>query len=658
MKIADKALNYLKSITAQTISNAGSGHTGSSLGMSAIMLALFKDHYVFDISDTDFLNRDRLVLSAGHACPVYYSLLSMFGFDLSIQDLKEYRTLGSKTPGHPEYQKTDGVEVSTGPLGQGVANAVGMAIGESILEERFNSVGFPIIDNYTYCVCSDGDLMEGVAMEACSLAGTLNLKRLILLYDNNDVTIDGNINLANNENIAKKFKAMGWNVIKVRNGNNFKACSNAIARAKKSDKPTIIIFKTMIGIGTEKEGTSSIHGVALSSEELKSFNEKLGVNEKFYIPNDVRDWCMASARRGKLLHEEWSQELAVYSNSNPDLYKQFTQFFDRRKVDIEKLAKNSYKLEGMSGRAFNKDILNEIAEKLLQVVGGSADVTPSVMTNIESSGNYLSGNKRGRNIHFGVREHAMGAICNGIALYEDFLPFCATFLSFSNYMLPAIRMASMMKLNVTYFFTHDSIYVGQDGASHQPIEQIGQLRLIKGLHVFRPASPSELYGAYKLILQGIGPMAIILSRQNLKVLEEASFKDSLMGGYVIKRAKKTPDVVLYASGSEVALALDVAEELGKKYEVSVVSMPCTEIFDEQSEQYKARVLQKEATLRVAIEASNDNIWWKYVGEDGIVIGVEDYMGSGKGEEVYKKAGFNAKEIAKKIVRKMPKGKNK
>ncbi len=653
MNIADKTLNYVKSITAQSISNAGSGHTGASLGVSAIMLALFKDHYNFDVSDTDFLNRDRFVLSAGHACPVYYTLLSLFGFDVSLQDLKSLRVLGSKTPGHPEYRVTDGIEVTTGPLGQGVANAVGMALAQSIMAERFNSVGFSIINNYTYCLAGDGCLMEGIAQEACSLAGTLNLNRLILLYDSNDVSMDGSLNVSNRENVAKKFKAMGWNVIKCNSGNSFRDCSKAIAKAKKMEGPTIIIFKTTIGIGTDKEGTSAIHGVALSEEELKVFNKKLGVFENFFVPNDVRDWCMASSRRGKLNHEKWNQDLAVYATSNPELYRQFVNFFDRKKVDFDKIARSNYKLEGMSGREFNKTLLNEIASKLYQIVGGTADVMHSTCAFIEDGGNYNIGNRRGRNIHFGVREHAMAAICNGISLYEDFLPFCSTFLAFSNYMLPAIRMAALMKLNVLYIFTHDSIFVGEDGVTHQPIEQLANLRSIIGLNVFRPCDSNELLAGYKLALEKSGPMAFVLSRQKMPVVD-GSLKGAMNGGYILKSAKKEAQIVIYASGSEVSLALQVSDELSKKFDVSVVSIPCVEIFENQSSAYKNKVLQKNAKIRVAIEASNDNVWYKFIGDDGLFVGIDDYQGSGKGDEIYSKAGFNVKDIIREITKKMTK----
>ena len=649
MKLSEKTLNYLKSITAQTITNAKSGHLGASLGMSAFMLALFKNHYNFDVSDTDFLNRDRLVLSAGHACPVYYTLLNFFGFDVSLQDLKEMRVLGSKTPGHPEYKVTDGVETTTGPLGQGVANAVGMAIAKEMLAERFNAVGFPIINNYTYCVVGDGCLMEGVAQEACSLAGNLNLNKLILLYDSNEVTMEGSINLSNRENVAKKFKAMGWKVILVKYGNNYTACSRAIGKAKKSDRPCLVIFKTTIGIGTDKEGTSAVHSGVLSENELKTFNSKLGVYENFFVPNDVRDWCMATARKGKLNHEKWNQELAIYANSNPELYRQFTNFFDRKKLDFDKMVRNAYKWENKSGRDLNKIILNEIAEKYLQIVGGCADVVNSTKAFIENGGYFSYANRRGRNIHFGVREHAMAGICNGIALYEDFIPFCSTMLAFSNYMMPAIRLSAMMKLNVIYLFTHDSINVGEDGVTHQPIEQIAQLRSIEGLTVFRPCDAKELLACYSFAVNKNGPVAIILSRNEMQPVE-GKFNETLAGGYVITSTKKEPKVTLVASGTEVALANEIYQELSKKIDVSVVSMPSLNLFDRQSANYKTKVLGKG--LKVVIEASNDNYWYKYLGENNIFVKVEDYQGSGNGLEIYKKAGFSAKEILKNINKKI------
>lgn len=650
-KIVQKSINYLKSLVAETVSNAGSGHTGTALGASSILFALFKDHYLFDVSDTDFLNRDRFVMSAGHASALYYALLAMFGFDVSLQDLKDFRKYNSVTSGHPEFGTINAVETSTGPLGQGVANAVGMAIAESMMEEKFNAIGFPIINNYTYCFAGDGDLMEGVAQEACSLAGAYNLKRFILLYDCNEVTIDGSVNLTRRENVAKKFKAMGFNVIDVKRGNNYVCCSKAIAKAKKSNKPSIIIFHTTIGIGTEKEGTSAVHGHPMKKDELLAFKEKLGVKESFFIPNDVREFCMETTINGKLAHEKWNQDLAVYGTTHPDLYKKLLSFFEVKKIDFEKIASLD-KLKDLSMRDMNSVVLNELGEKLNQMVGGTADVAPSTKAYLTNGGDFLAGNKRGRNLHFGVREHAMAAICNGISLYEDFLPFDVTFLSFSNYMLPALRMRAMMKLPVLDLLTHDSVIVGEDGPTHQPIEQIASLRAIKGLNVFRPCDANELLAAYKTFIEERVPLSLVLAKQKIAKNNLSTFKNACLGGYILKPAKKQAEVVIMASGSEVPLALNVAKELEKSFDVSVVSMPCFEIFEKQSESYKEKVLQKHAKLKVAIEASSDTIWFKYLNENDVCVQVEDYMHSGDGELVYQKAGFTVKQIIKRISKKL------
>lgn len=650
-KIAQKSLNYLKALTAETISHAGSGHTGASLGASSILFALFKDHYKFDVSDTDFLNRDRFVLSAGHASALYYSLLAMFGFEVTIEDLKNFRKYGAITSGHPEFRLINAVETTTGPLGEGVANAVGMAMAESIMEEKFNAIGFPIINNYTYCLAGDGDLMEGVAQEACSLAGTYNLKRLIILYDSNDVTMDGSINLSNRENMAKKFKAMGFKVINVPKGNSLTDCSNAIAKAKRNQKPTLIIFHTTIGIGTNKEGTSAVHGYAMSNEELQEYKNKLDVKESFFIPNDVREYCMESTINGKLYHDKWNQELAVYGTTHPELYKKLLAFFDNKRIDYEKIAEDE-KFASLSMREINEIVLNDIAEKLQFVIGGTGDVAPSSKAYIHGGGDFVAGNKRGRNIHFGIREHAMAAICNGISLYEDFLPFDSTFLSFSNYMIPALRLRAMMGLPVLDIFTHDSVIIGEDGPTHQPIEQLGMLRSIPNLNVFRPCDANELLAAYKFYLTERKPLSLVLAKQKIQNTGLTSIKSALLGGYVLKPAKKQAEIVLMASGSEVPLALNVAAELEKTFDVSVVSMPCFNLFEQQSSAYKDKVLQPNAKLHVAIEASNDAIWYKYLSPSDLRIELDDYMGSGKGEDLYQKAGFSTKQILKQINKKL------
>lgn len=652
MKITQKAINYLKTLSAETITNAKSGHLGVSLGASSILFALFKDHYNFDVSDTDFLNRDRFVLSAGHASALYYSLLSMFGFDVTLKDLKEFRRLGSKTPGHPEYRVTEGVEASTGPLGQGVANAVGMAIAETVMEERFNTVGFEMVKNFTYCFVGDGCLMEGVAMEAASLAGNLKLNKLILLYDSNEVTIDGSLSLSNRENVARKFSAMGWNVIRVSRGNSYFWCTQAIARAKKSKKPTIIIFSTTIGIGTQKEGTSAVHAAVLSDEELSMFKENLNVKESFFIPSDVRELCMASTRRGKLNHEKWNQNLAMYSSTHPELYKSLMAFFDRKKINFDRILKNISKYDGQSTRKINHFALGELAYQCPQLIGGTADVGPSTLAFIDNAGNFSAGYKRGKNIHFGIREHAMAAVCNGIALYEDFITFDSTFMAFSNYAIPALRMRSMMKLPVMSFFTHDSLAVGQDGPSHQPIEQITQLRAIVGNTVYRACSYKELVAGYYICLHDYKPVTFALSRQDIPQIEGTSYEGAILGGYLLENSSPKPDVVLVASGAEVDLAVKVAKELKKKYQVNVVSMPSIEIFEKQPVAYKNKIISKEAALVLSIEASNDSKWLKILGGNGETFGVEEYMESGNGEEVLSKAGFNVKNLVKVVETKL------
>ncbi len=652
MNIIKKAINYLKALSAETITNAGSGHLGVSLGASSILFALFKDHLNFDVSDTDYLNRDRLVLSAGHASALYYSLLTMFGYDLTLQDLKEFRRLGSKTPGHPELNVTEGVEVSTGPLGQGVANAVGMAIAEAVMEERFNTVGFDIINNYTYCFVGDGCLMEGVAQEAISLAGSLQLNKLILLYDSNEVTIDGSLTITNRENVAKKFSAMGWDVIKVNRGNNYYYCTHAIARAKKNKKPTIIIFNTTIGIGTEKEGTSAVHSGIMSEKELAAFKESLSVKESFFIPSDVRELCMATTRRGKLNHEKWNQSLAMYSSTHPELYKSLMAFFDRKKINLDRILKNISKYDGKSMREVNKHALSELAYQCPQVIGGTADVGPSSLAVIDNAGNFSYGYRRGKNIHFGVREHAMTAITNGIALYEDFIAFDSTFLAFATYALPALKMRCMMKVPVMSFYTHDSIAVGQDGPSHQPIEQLGQLRAIIGNTVYRPCDYKELVAGYSNCIKNYLPTTFALSRQEIGHIDGTSFEGALMGGYLLENKSPKPDVVIVASGSEVELAVKVAKEFKKKIVVNVVSMPSLEVFEKQTTAYKNKVIYKDAKLVLCLEASNDYKWLKVLGGKAALYGVFDYVGSGTPQEVVEKAGFTVKDVVKFIDSKL------
>lgn len=651
MKIEQKCVNTARALAAQAISNANSGHTGSSIGAATILVALFKDHLIFSSSDNLFLNRDRFILSAGHICPLLYSVEHMFGFPISIDDLKQLRKFGSKTPGHPHYGETPGVESTSGPLGQGIANAVGFAIAQTMLAERFNVLDDPIFSNKTYVFAGDGCLMEGVALEAINLAGKLKLENLILLYDRNKITIDGEINKVTNENVEAKFRAQGWNVISNVNGNNYHAVTKAISKAKQSSgKPTIIVFDTIIGYGTELAGKPEIHAKPLSEEELSKYLTSLEIKERWSVPEDVKNFCEVATKRNYEIEMNWRRKVNLYSKTNPELYKQLSQFLDKKTIDVEKIVGNKIKEKKISGRDANHKILNILAEKYPNIVGGSADLASSTQAFIEEGDLYSPENRRGRNIAFGVREHAMGAIANGISLYAGLRVFVSTYFSFSNYLLPAIRLSAIMHQPVLYFFTHDSLMAGEDGETHQPIEQIAALRTMPNVNVCRPCDTNELIACYDIALNGINPTCFVLAKQDLQ-MQKSTVEGALKGGYVLEKDPGKVSLVLYATGSEVDLALGVKKEFNKSgVKVAVVSFPCIEEFERQTEQYKNSVLFKDVKARVAIEASSDNIWYKYIGEKGKVINVTQYGKSGRGSEVYKKYGFSVANIKKEILK--------
>ena len=651
MKIEQKCVNTARALAAQAISNANSGHTGSSIGAATILVALFKDHLIFSSSDNLFLNRDRFILSAGHVCPLLYSVEHMFGFPISIDDLKQLRKFGSKTPGHPHYGETPGVESTSGPLGQGIANAVGFAIAQTMLAERFNVLDDPIFSNKTYVFAGDGCLMEGVALEAINLAGKFKLENLILLYDRNKITIDGEINKVTNENVEAKFRAQGWNVISNVNGNNYHAVTKAISKAKQSSgKPTIIVFDTIIGYGTELAGKPEIHAKPLSEEELSKYLTSLEIKERWSVPEDVKKFCEVATKRNYEIEMNWRRKVNLYSKTNPELYKQLSQFLDKKTIDVEKIVGNKIKEKKISGRDANHKILNILAEKYPNIVGGSADLASSTQAFIEEGDLYSPENRRGRNIAFGVREHAMGAIANGISLYAGLRVFVSTYFSFSNYLLPAIRLSAIMHQPVLYFFTHDSLMAGEDGETHQPIEQIAALRTMPNVNVCRPCDTNELIACYDIALNGINPTCFVLAKQDLQV-QKSTVEGALKGGYVLEKDPGKVSLVLYATGSEVDLALGVKKEFNKSgVKVAVVSFPCIEEFERQTEQYKNSVLFKDVKARVAIEASSDNIWYKYIGEKGKVINVTQYGKSGRGSEVYKKYGFSVANIKKEILK--------
>ena len=645
MNINQKCINELRLMSASIISNAKSGHTGSSVGAAPILFSLFKDHYFFSPNDSEFFARDRFVASAGHISALYYSLLNLFEMGVSDDDLLKYRKFGSKTPGHPEYGKTKFIETSTGPLGQGIANAVGMAIGQTMVGSRFNVQKANIIDNYTYCYCGDGCLQEGVAMEACSLAGTLKLKNLILLYDSNNITIDGKVDISNTENIAKKFKAMGWRVINVLNGNSYFWDTLAISRAKRSNKPCIIIFRTTIGYGTSYAGTNKIHGMALSDKELIEYKNDLFMPNFTKFSKDVKDYCFRSIRNNKIQLERWKRMYCLYERTHPDLCKQFESYIEDKEFDASVLLKNDIISEDISTRDANAVFLKEIMNKLPRFVGGTADLASSCKAYVKELGDYSATNYKGRNIHFGIREHAMGAICNGLSLYLETPVFCATFMSFSNYLMPAMRMSALMNLPVIYYFSHDSYKVGEDGATHQPVEQLGQLRLIPNINVFRPADANELVYCYKMAFAESKPSVFALTRQKLSNVT-LNAKNIARGGYILNGNGN--DVSIFASGSEVALALEVKKALLKdNINAKVCSFPCLEVFDEQSDNYKQSVLSG-SKFKVVIEASNDNVWYKYIGSDDLFINVNKFGQSGSIDDLDKYYGFTVQNITKQI----------
>lgn len=650
MDIKQKCINELKAMSAEIVSNAKSGHTGSAVGATSILFALFKDHLLFNPENPKFLNRDRFVLSAGHVSALYYSLLHMFGYDYSSEDLKAFRTLNSKTPGHPEYDICPGVEVSTGPLGQGVANAVGFAIAEANLEAKLKIISPNLINNYTYCFCGDGCLMEGVALEACSLAGTLALNKLVILYDDNNITIDGKRELANSENIAKKFKAMNWNVILVKNGNDYASCTKAIKNAKKSQKPSIIIFKTTIGIGMVHENTSKVHAYPMPADELAAFKKSLETENSFEFSEDVKKYCYRTVSKNIAKYDKWNNYLISLKEDDRTSYKIFKKATEDSKINFDNILEKLSKLPAMAGRDVSGQVLNLIAKTHSNLAGGAADVAASTKAAIESAGNFSASNKLGRNIHFGVREHAMGAICNGMALYNNQPCFNSTFLAFANYMIPPMRMAAMMKAPTLSIFTHDSINIGQDGPTHQPIEQLGMLRSIIDLQTFRPATKAETVAAYKYFFDTKLPTAIVMSKNKLIDNTSSTIENASKGGYVIFENSKVPDVVIISSGTDVELATNLAKGL-KKINVRVVSMPCEKLFDEQTSAYKNKILPK-CKLRVVIEASNDTVWHKYLSNDDLLINVSSYQSSGSGSAVYKEAGFDEAKISKIILKKL------
>jgi len=659
--IEQLAVNTIRTLSIDAINEANSGHPGLPMGAAPMAYTLFSKHLNHNPKNSKWFNRDRFVLSAGHGSMLLYSLLHLSGYNLSLEDVKSFRKLNSKTPGHPEFGHTDGVEATTGPLGQGISTAVGMAMAEEHLRARYNKEGYNVVDHYTYALVGDGCLMEGVAYEAASMAGHMKLDRLIVLYDSNNISLDGELNLSFSEDVKKRFESSNWQYLKVEDGNDLSAIEKAIAEAKKNTtQPTIIEVKTTIGFGSPKvAGTSKAHGNPLGEEEAKATKQAYGWNydEKFFVPAEVKEHFADLADKGAEKEEEWNKQFASYKKAFPELADELEKAI-RLEFDAKEVATFETGTK-VSTRNASGSAINFFAEKVPYLFGGSADLSGSTITDIKGAGKFAVEGYDQRNVYFGVREHAMGAALNGMALHGGVKPFGGTFFVFNDYLRPAIRLASIQKLPVTYVFTHDSIAVGEDGPTHEPVEQLASLRAIPGLTVIRPSDANETASAWAYSLSKKDePVALVLSRQNLEVFEETKGNVEALskGAYVLKEAEGTPEVILIATGSEVELAVNVREELVKQgvKGVRVVAMPSWELFEKQSKEYKESVLPSSVKNRVAIEMGTTLGWERYVGLDGAIVGIDTFGASGPGSEVLNYFGFtvdNVVTVAKGLVTK-------
>lgn len=651
MDVNQLAVNTIRVLSAEAIEKAKSGHPGLPLGSAPIAYALFSKHLKFDPKSPSFTDRDRFILSAGHGSMLLYSLLNLFGYDLPMSAIENFRQLGSKAPGHPEWGVTPGVETTTGPLGQGIANAVGMAIAETHLAAVFNKPGYNVVDHYTYALCGDGCMMEGIEYEAASLAGTLKLGKLIVLYDKNNITIEGDTNGAFTEDVGKRHEAQGWQVLYVNDGNDIEAISKAIAKAKKeTEKPSLIIVRTVIGYGSPKAGSADAHGAPLGEEGIKALRKNLGYDyPPFTVPEEVKKYLHKYITRGRRIRKEWENLFDAYSEEYPELADKFLLYLSGNTPDLLNEKQLFEFAKPDATRNTSSKVLNELSSIIPNLVGGSADLGPSNKSVMKNREYYSAANRAGSNFHFGIREHAMSAICNGMSLHGGLKPYCSTFFVFSDYMKNAMRLSALMKQNVTYILTHDSIGVGEDGPTHQPVEQLAGLRAIPGMKVFRPADGKETAYGWITALKDVGPTCLVLTRQNLPQYENSG-EGALKGAYVLSdSAKKRPDAILLASGSEVELAMKAKKTLLKDdIDVRVVSVPCMELFDKQPKKYKESVLPSSVRARFAIEAATPSPWYKYVGLDGDVLGMTTFGASGPFDDLLKHFGFTVENVVEKV----------
>ncbi len=662
MKLDDLCINTIRVLSAECVEKANSGHPGMPMGAAPMAYVLWTEFLKHNPHHPAWFNRDRFVLSAGHGSMLLYSLLHLTGYDLPLSELLNFRQWESKTPGHPEYGLTPGAETTTGPLGQGFANGVGMAIAERFLAATFNRPGFEIINHFTYAVVSDGDLMEGISHEAASLAGHLGLGKLIYLYDDNHISIEGSTDLAFTEKRTARFEAYGWHVQQVEDGNDLDAIEKAIVSAQKeTQKPSLIAVRTHIGYGSpNKQDRASAHGEPLGKEELKLTKQKLGwpLEPEFYVPDEALKVFRAAVEQGKTEEARWISLLEGYRKAFPDPAKEMDRWMkgdlpEGWEKDIPGFPADP---KGSATRAASGSVLNALSKRIRNLLGGSADLAPSNQTLIKDEGDFQAGHFGQRNLRFGVREHGMGGILNGMALHGGLIPYGGTFLIFSDYMRPAIRLAALMDLKVIYVFTHDSIGVGEDGPTHQPVEQLAALRAIPNLTVIRPCDAAETAEAWRFGLSHkSGPVALVLTRQGVPVLDRSVFApaDGLQrGAYILADSPKgKPDLLLVASGSEVHIAIEAAAKLAQKGISSrLVSMPSWELFDKQPDSYQRDVLSREIKPRIAIEAGRTQGWWRYVGEKGDVVGLDHFGASAPYKVLYEKFGITVDRVVEKALK--------
>ncbi|MBL7171083.1 MAG: transketolase [Candidatus Omnitrophica bacterium] len=648
-------INTVKALSMDGVQKANSGHPGFPMGMADVATILWTKFLQFD-ANAKWPDRDRFVLSAGHGSMLLYSLLHLAGFNLSLEDLKNFRQWGSHTPGHPEYGLTHGVETTTGPLGQGFTNAVGMALAEAMLAETFNTEKYKIVDHYTYALVSDGDLMEGLSGEAASFAGHLGLGKMIFFYDDNHITIEGNTSLAYSDDVERRFQSYHWHVLKV-DGYKHAEISRAIKEAQREKgRPSLIICKTHIGKGSpNKEDSAKAHGEPLGEEEVKLTKKNIGWPEDvlFYVPPEVREAFCKRNEELKSVISEWEERFKKYRKENPELAALWDEFMSKDiPKDLGHALPDFRDAKPMATRNASGEVLQKIAEVVKNLVGGSADLAPSTKTMLKNYPSISPNNFKGRNIHFGVREHAMGAIINGMALHGGLIPYGSTFLVFADYMRPAIRLAAMSKLRLVYVFTHDSIFVGEDGPTHEPVEQIASLRTIPYLVVIRPADAQETACSWKVALERKdGPVALILTRQGLPILDRNIFPPAKLlekGAYILKKEEGgIPDLIIIATGSEVHPALEATLALAHEgIKTRLVNMPSQELFEEQDTAYKEEVLPPEITKRLVVEAGISFGWEKYAGPEGIIVGINRFGASAPYKILAEKFGFTAENILK------------